>query len=330
MCYPDTHHLSDVGPYGQPRVYDESPLLLPAVDGTRGLCATQQSQQLQLSMPAGYSNHYVRLHSSFRRLSQRRRSVAMGVDILLILLINRSPHEVISFFAFLRMKCPLDVFYESNSSPPRRHVPMLSPSTSTCPSLSNDIPHHPAWSSVRVSVTVVKGSRLDQCSPLAMICWTLSPFSPIVHSYLPFLSLSLHCAVTTRRLYHVLPLLLYICRISYPLCIVFTSFHQCFPYTFQSLSLSLAPHYIDFLSLSLIFLSFCLVKVETYQVSSSSLHMCSSPMEIRTLVYIVPRIVFSFVCNLVLFSHGRRDASDSVDGISCTEKRKINIILSPS
>jgi len=81
MCYPDTHHLSGVPPYGQPQVYDESPLLLPAVDGGKGLCATQSSQQPQLSMPAGYLNHYVGFHSSFRRHFHRRLSVAMGLDM---------------------------------------------------------------------------------------------------------------------------------------------------------------------------------------------------------------------------------------------------------
>ena len=81
MCYPDTHHLSGVGPYGQPQVYEGSPSLLPTVDGNKGLCATQSSQQPQLSMPAGYLNQYVRLHSSFRCRFQRRRTVAMGVDM---------------------------------------------------------------------------------------------------------------------------------------------------------------------------------------------------------------------------------------------------------
>lgn len=57
MCYPDTHLP---GSYGQ--VYDESPLLLSAVDGNKGLCATQSSQS-QLPMPTGYLNHYVGLHS---------------------------------------------------------------------------------------------------------------------------------------------------------------------------------------------------------------------------------------------------------------------------
>lgn len=51
MCYTDTHHMS--GPYDQPQVFGGSPFL-PAVDGTKGLCANESSQPL----PAGYLNHH--------------------------------------------------------------------------------------------------------------------------------------------------------------------------------------------------------------------------------------------------------------------------------
>lgn len=64
MCYPDPHHLSGTNHYGQSQMYGGSPMLLPAGDGNKGLCATQSSQPSQ--MPPGFLNHYVRLHSSFR------------------------------------------------------------------------------------------------------------------------------------------------------------------------------------------------------------------------------------------------------------------------
>jgi len=50
-------------------------------------------------------------------------------------------------------------------------------------------PHHPAWSSVRVPVTVVKEwsirSMFSSCYDMSDI---LSPFYPIVHSFYPLLS----------------------------------------------------------------------------------------------------------------------------------------------
>jgi len=58
MCYPDAHHLSSVSPYGQHQVYDGSSFP-SAVESIKGLCASEQSQPSQLTMPPGYLNHYV-------------------------------------------------------------------------------------------------------------------------------------------------------------------------------------------------------------------------------------------------------------------------------
>ena len=62
MCYPDTHYLSGVASYDQLHAFDGSPYL-PAVYGTKGLRPADPSHLPQLSLPPGYLNHYVRLHS---------------------------------------------------------------------------------------------------------------------------------------------------------------------------------------------------------------------------------------------------------------------------
>ena len=160
------------------------------------------------------------------------------------------------------MKRSLDGFSGLDSSPPHRYVPMFPPSAFANPLLSNEAPHHPAWSTARIPATVVKARRLDQCSLFAMICWT---FSPVVHSYLPFLSLSLHCAVTTEHSpCFFTPL--YLCLGSYPSCIVFISFPHCFPYTFQLLPRRILSFSYLCRSSSLFL---CVSSVATYQVSSS-------------------------------------------------------------
>lgn len=150
------------------------------------------------------------------------------------------------------MKRSLDGFSGLDSSPPHRYVPMFPPSAFANPLLSNEAPHHPAWSTARIPATVVKARRLDQCSLFAMICWT---FSPVVHSYLPFLSLSLHCAVTTEHspcFFHS--------PLSLPWFIpLLHRFYQLSPLFSLHIPVTPASHFIVFLSLSLIFpLPLCL------------------------------------------------------------------------
>jgi len=72
---------------------------------------------------------------------------------------------------------------------PRQYVSMFFLSTSIRLLLSNDTPHHPAWSSVRVPVTVVKErsirSMFSSCYDMSD---TVSPFYPSPHSFYPLVS----------------------------------------------------------------------------------------------------------------------------------------------
>jgi len=165
-----------------------------------------------------------------------------------------SPHELNSFLALLCMKVYL--MHSTISTRPRPIdmllcLPLPHPLACCC----RTTPHHSTSSSRRVSVTVVKESSSRSMFSLVMICWTFSPLYPIVHSYLPFLSLSLsvclHCALTSNP--SPMFSFLYLPRSIPSPCITLNSFPQCFPYSFPA---SVASHYISFLSLSFIFLFF--------------------------------------------------------------------------
>ena len=147
---------------------------------------------------------------------------------------------------------------------PRQYVSMFFLSTSNRLLLSNDTPHHPAWSSVRVPVTVVKErwirSMFSSCYDMSD---NLSPFYPSPHSFYPLFS-HLCIVLPPSTSLPCFPFLLYFLCFNPPLCIVLSAFVNVILYTSPPLSLA---RRIGFLSQPLIFsLLFVLVQVETYQV----------------------------------------------------------------
>ena len=150
--------------------------------------------------------------------------------------------------------------------------------------------------------------RLDQCSPFAMICWTL----PCRAFIFPFSSFALCCYLDP-----CLPP--FISTRFIPSLHYFTSFPQCFPYTFRSLPPP-ASHLYRF---SICVTHSPLLSLAEYKnLSRYQVVVC---VFLGALVCIVPRIVSSFVCKC---SHGPYGAVPYLaDGISYARKREINIIL---
>ena len=154
------------------------------------------------------------------------------------------------------MKYSLEAFNPFQFPPPRRYVPMFLLSTSAYSLLSNDAPIILPGRRYGCLSPLSRSCRLDQCSLLAMICWTLSRLSTLscirIH---PFFFVSLCIVLLPSSLLTMFPPPLYLPRFI-PSALLLPAFVNVFFNTFQSLSR--ASHYIGLLSLSLIFFLFSL------------------------------------------------------------------------
>lgn len=108
------------------------------------------------------------------------------------------------------------------------------------------LPHHQAQSLASAPVTVVKELSTrsmfsfcyDMLDPALFFFFTLSRIRKFSLCFCIVLLLTSGLPAMSSLIFY---------PVSYPPCIIFTSFHHCFlSYTFQSLAL----HYITFLSLS--------------------------------------------------------------------------------